>query len=267
VLAALTALGCSREGGRTGTVARVGSAELSREELSNARAGSRHYINDWIVAELLYQEAARRGLTETDAVKRQVNQARKRLAIEALLEQDVYAEDSAAVEPAAVAAYFAASGSSFTLNEDIVHASYVLFGGRDDANAFRTAVLRGTPWDSVLASVRQDSVRKVLQVATRQYFTRATLYPDELWKLARTLGREEVSFVVKTAGGFYVVKAHSVKRQGEQPDLDYVKNEIRARILIGRRRERYDNLIAALRAKHASDIRISIPDTGLSAGE
>ena len=122
-------------------------------------------------------------------------------------------------------------------------------------------------WDTALAAARQDTARKVLQVATRQYFTRATLYPDELWKLARTLGHDEVSFVVRAAGGYYVIKVHSVKRQGEQPDLNYVRNEIRARILVERRREHYDNLVASLRTKHANDIRISIPDTGLSVGE
>jgi parvulin-like peptidyl-prolyl isomerase len=82
------------------------------------------------------------------------------------------------------------------------------------------------------------------------------LYPAELWKLAKNLARDEVSFVVKTDAGYYVLVAHSMKKQGDLPELEYVQKEIRDRILIEQRRTRYNKLLAELKSKHSVEIRL-----------
>lgn len=270
------ASGCGRDGGRKPYVARVDRAELTDEDLSLSRDSlgdyhrqSQDYVNDWIVNELLYQEAIRRGLTEGDEFLKQLEATKKHLAIEALLDREVYAVDTSAVGDEAIAAVYASSAQAYVLRQDVVNASYILFSERDPANAFRSKVLRGTSWNDAVQQVERDSVsrRQLRRVATRQYFTQTSLYPEELWKLARTLGKEEVSFVVKTSDGFCVLKAHGMKRQGDLPDLAYVRNEIRDRLLIEQRKNKYDQLIADLRAKHAVDIRMDHLDTASTPAE
>ena len=262
--------GCGREGGRKSYVARVDRAELTDEDLSLSRDSlgdyhrqSQEYVNDWIVNELLYQEAVRLGLTEGDEFLKQLEATKRHLAIEALLDREVYAIDTSSVSDQAIAAVYASSAKAYALRQDVVNASYVLFSERDPANAFRSKVLRGTSWDDAVQQVERDSIarRQLRRVATRQYFTQSSLYPEELWKLARSLGKEDVSFVVKTNDGFCVLKAHGMKRQGDIPDLAFVRNEIRDRLLIEQRRNRYDQLIADLRAKHSVDIRMDHMDT------
>jgi hypothetical protein len=189
--------------------------------------------------------------------------------VAALLQKEIYSGDSASVTDEAVAERFRSFSDDFVLHEDVVNASYATFNDRDVANAFRSEVLRGLRWHDALWQMESDSARRshLLRTADHQYFTRATLYPEELWKLARTLGTEEVSFVIKTAGGYSVLKLHGVKRQGEVPDLDYVRNDIRERLLIEQRRSRYEQLITTLRARHAVEVHLGHADTTAPASE
>jgi peptidyl-prolyl cis-trans isomerase C len=267
--------GCSREGPSHPYVARVGSVELREDDLAEGadslarvRVKSMAFINEWVVGELLYQEAQRRGLADSDQLRKQLEATRKRLAVEALLDKEVYgAADEVSDDD--VAGAFKKNVASFALREEIARVSYALFSDRDEANQFRAAVLRGSSWEDALAARTRDSVHAhgLRAVARNQYFTQATLFPDELWKLARTLPREEVSYVVKTATGYCVLTVHSVKHVGETPEFDYVKNEVRDRLLIDRRRVRYEQLVSDLRSRHKVEVNLSVADTAGGTGE
>jgi hypothetical protein len=267
--------GCGGEGKGKQFVARVGTSELTEEDLlrdSLAGGGipSREAVNEWIVNELLYLESARRGLTNTDLYRRQVDAAKRRLAIAALLEQELYAPaDSDLVNEAAIAQAFAASAGEFALQEDVVLASYALFADRETANTFRSMLLRGTSWTDAMQVIQSDEKVSplLLQAATRQYFTQQTMVPQQLWKLTRSLGKDEVSFVLTVTPGYYVVKAYSSKRQGEIPDLDYVRTDVRQRLLIDERRARYGRLVTDLRTRHGVELRMDRGDTARAMTE
>jgi len=259
---------CSREPQASVYVARVDGSTLSRDDLaavvdtSTASGSARQYVNDWIITELLYQEATRRGLSDSETLRRQLEQTKKRLAIAALLDKELYGTaDSLTVTDAAVKAYFDSSGSMFTLRQDVIRASYALFSERDAANQFRSLLLRGRSWSDVVGALENDTLLAyhLQQLVTGQYHTASTLYPQELWKLARSLRPGEVSFVLKASSGYYVIQLSGMKLQGETPDLDYVRDEVRNRILMEVRRTRYEKLIAELRARHTVDIRLSEP--------
>ena len=278
VLAAalLLVCGCARESPTRGVVARVGNVGLTREELAHAgdsigipRGASRAFVDEWVVSELLYQEAQRRGLADDPPLLRRLEAARKRFAIDALLEKEVYHGDGEGVTDDAVAAYYKANTPLFVLKEDVARVSYVLFSERDVANIFRTKVLRGTLWDDALRQIRADSVnaRAVLGSSRAQYFTQAMLYPDELWKLARTLAGEEVSFVIKTSAGYYVMIRHSLRRTGEPGEFEYVKNDVRERMLIRQRRALYEKLVADLRGRYPVEVTLGEVDTLPPSGE
>lgn len=260
--------GCSREAERPPYVARVDESVLTEDDLAASRNSpgdvhSREFINNWVTTELLYQEAVRRGLANSVDLQRQLEAVKKQFAINALLEEELYASDTALASDAAIAAWYDSTKNAFLLKEDVVSMSYALFAERDAANAFRARLLRSIPWSSAVAVLQSDSLLRplLLQIATRQYFTHSNLYPEELWKLSRTLAREEVSFVLKTDAGYYVLVAHGVQRTGEIPDLEYVRNEIRDRILIAERRANYEKLLKNLRSTHSVEIHIAPVDS------
>jgi len=264
--------GCGDSGKRGGYVARVNNSvlreddlEFSRDSLGESMAASREFVNSWIVAEMLYQEAQRRGITDAPAFQKQLDLTRKRLAVAALLQQEVYASiDSASVSNEAIAQSFAASQPSFALREDLVLISSILFREREAANGFRSKVFRGVTWEEALRQMRADSAQRlqILRTTTRQYRTRATLYPDELWKLARSLTREEVSFPLRTAEGYYLLRVHQAFRQGEIPPLEYVRTEVREYLLMDLRRQRYEEFVGRMRGRHVVDIREMNADSG-----
>jgi peptidyl-prolyl cis-trans isomerase C len=260
--------GCSREGPSPAYVARVGSVELREDDLAGpadslarARGKSMAYVNEWVVSELLYQEAQRRGMADSDELRKQLEATRKRLAVEALLEKEVYGAGEVSDEE--VSASFKKNVASFTLREDVARVSYALFSDRDPANQFRAVILRGSSWEDAIAG----SQRELRAVARGQYFTQATLFPDELWKLARTLPKEEVSYVVKTSAGYYVLTVHSLRHVGETPEFEYVRNEVRDRLLIERRRARYEQLVSDLRTRHKVEVNLSVADTTSGTGD
>jgi parvulin-like peptidyl-prolyl isomerase len=109
------------------------------------------------------------------------------------------------------------------------------------------------PWSDAVRQLERDSTSRT-QTAENQYFTRSTLYPEELWKLARTLRPGEVSFVVKTEAGYAVLHVNGIRHQGETPDFSYVRDEIRDRLLIDVRRKRYDRLVSDLRSHHSVEV-------------
>ena len=151
VLLLAIAGGCGGPGNKGDYVARVNNAVLTQEDLVVTRdslgaptALSKEYVNEWIVTELLFQEAERRGVPDAPDFQSQLEKTRKRLAVAALLQQEVYgAVDTAAITDEAIASAFKASGDAYALREDVVQATLVLFRDRDAASSFRTTVLQG----------------------------------------------------------------------------------------------------------------------------
>ena len=261
--------GCSRQEPKS-YVARVDRSYLTDAELpaaidsgSGADRQALDFINSWVASELLYQEAVKRGLADTEEIRRRLEQTRKHLAIDALLNEEIYNSDSAQVSEQAVRALFNTNAQDLRLREDVVNLSYIKSSERAAANDFRSRVLRGASWEDALHHMQGDSVLRqaLLQSVQRRYFTKATLYPEELWRLARTLDEEEVSFVLTTNAGSYVLTVHSFKRQGELPDWEYIKDELRERLLIKERRRLYEKLLGKLRKKHTVELYVGTADT------
>lgn len=263
---------CSPEQPAPGYIARVDRSELSEQDLRrtlDAAADNpqrrRDYVNEWILTEMLYQEAVKKGKADTDESRRQLELIRKRMAIAALLEDAVYAAvDTTDISDQSVASYLQRSGDEFLLREDVVHISLAVFTTREAANRFRALLLDGTSWDNAVGITRSDTaVAPLLQeVETMRYHTRGSLYPEDIWKLAVTLRPGEVSFPARVTDGFAVVLTHSLKRQGEAPDFDYVRDEVRSRMLIDLRRQRYEQYVQELRARYTVDVRPDGAETG-----
>ncbi len=248
-------------------VARVGNARLTPEELSKSGSvhtehSSRQYVSNWVTNELLYQEARRNGIPEADDVLQQIEEAKRQLVINAYLEKKVYADEPFDIGDEELSTEFKEHRAAYRLHEDVAKMSFALFEEREPANAFRLKILRGTSWSDAAQQVQSDSETKeqVLRVATQEYFTQSMLYPEELWKIARTLSKEDVSYVVKTSAGYCVVLVHATMKQGELPDFEYAKNEIRERLTIERRKAQYEELLATLRTKYDVDVRLDSVD-------
>ena len=272
LLAIAVLVGCQKPQQPRTPIARIDNRTLTLEEIEARFDSSRgisqaqvhEYIQRWLTNELLYQEAVRRGLDQSDELETRLEDIRRQLAINALLEQEIYNQESAEGE---LRAFYEGNRSQFLLTEDVALVSFLFFRERDQANAFRTTVMRGSSWIQARNQVLSDAQQTlgVVMHADSSYYTATTLLPAELWRVVSSGIRQEPSFPVRTNEGFCILIVWKFTRRGEVADLAYVRDEIRSRLAINRRQQTMDKLLENLRSKHIVQILISsVPQDSLS---
>jgi hypothetical protein len=257
--------GCGQE--KRGTVvAKVGDAELTLEEallaVDTTRAPAalqvRAYALSWVTNELLHQEAKKRGLDHSPSVERQLDDVTRQLAVQALLDQEDQA-DTAAPSDAALREYFSAHAAEFFLREDMVKLNVIVLARREEASALAAAVSGGTAWAVAVDRLRADSTTAptIRFQAAGQFYSRRTLTPPDLWKVASALGVNEVSFPVRVGDAFAVLQLLASIAEGKAAEFEFVRDEVLERLAMERRRSRYDALVAKLRASTPVQVMLS----------
>jgi hypothetical protein len=259
--------GCGGKSGSQQPVARFDGQTLTLDEvvarLDSARGMTQaqvaEYARRWVNDELLYREAVRRGLDDDETMRAQLEQTRRQLAINALLQQEVFTPKSLEAAPEEISQYYAAHLKEFTLPTDVALVSYVMFRDRDAANAFRANVLKGTPWSEALRLTLADPQAASAFVGRidSAYYTASTLLPVELWRVAAAATKPEPSFPIHVNDGFYILSVWKITRQGQVADRDYVEREIRTRLAVDRRRSAYTALLENLRSQHTVELLVS----------
>ncbi len=267
LLVLLWSAGCKKTEPSATPVARLDDRTLTLEEirgqLDSARGISsaelNEYVRRWINKEILYDEAVRRGLDRSESVRARLDEVQRQLAVNALLDEEVYTNGSMEIRPEEIAEYYQAHNAEFRLTSDVALMSFALFRDRDAANNFRTSVLRGATWKDALEQRLADpkEALTILAHVDSTYRTQNTLLPVELWRVASASTKAEPSFPIRTSEGSYVLIVWKLSRQGQIADLPYVEQEIRSRLVIERRQRLLNDLIENLRAKHSVEILVS----------
>lgn len=260
----VSANGCDRTEEPDEYIARVHDEYLTLEMINERldekqglnEAVVREYVNQWLTSELLYQEARRRGLDRDDRVLLPLRDVRRHLAINALLEDEIFAEAYPDISDEQIESYYEVHIDEFTADAPIVEISYVLFDQRNVATSFRNSVVQGADWDAALDAILEntDQGMGVLEIGERGYYHEQDVYPAEIWRAARQLGAGGTSFPVSTTHGFYIVRHHGTIQSGSPYPIDYVSNEIKERLVIEKRQERYEQLVLDLRHRYQIDI-------------
>jgi hypothetical protein len=217
---------------------------------------------------LLFAEARKRSLHQTPEIDTRVNDVRRRLAIQALLDEEIYNAATTRNSEQDIRGYFETHQSEFLLSHDAVLVSFVLMNSRDAATEFRNAVLRGSGWTRASAALLGGTnASHVLAMTDSVYYTQATLAPQELWRVATNIKEGDPSFPVSTANGYYVLIPWKIMRQGQMPELGLVRSEIEQRLTVERRRRKYEGLLANLRASHTVEVFVSgVPSSTPTSG-
>ncbi|HTX19534.1 MAG TPA: peptidyl-prolyl cis-trans isomerase [Bacteroidota bacterium] len=266
-IAAFVALSCSQRTGQSEEIARVDDQTLTREkihEFFDSTAGisevqMRMFARDWVNNEILYQEAKREGLDHSDAVLKNLEDARRQLAINALLDKEVFTESPQSISNAEAAAYFKTHAEEFALRDDIVELSLAVFAEREPAASFRETALEGGGWQAAATAAQAPVGGKTALVTKTDsaFFTQSSLFPPKLWKVATALGPGEVSFPVKTSSGYFVLMLIGSYAHGATPPLEYVADAIKSRLVMQHRQERIAEFLEAARKRHTVQVNIS----------
>jgi hypothetical protein len=262
-------LGCTETQPSGTPVAKVNDHILTVEMIrGNASASQtltqndiQQYAKRWVTNELLYQEAQLRGLDGSDAIQQKLIEAQKQLSIAELLEKEVYSSVMGEIGREDVAAYFQNHSDEFTLHETLIRLSVVIFSEFEPANDFRTAVLSGSDWDAAIDQYRNDATKGLMSYSDSIFYTKSSLYPQELWKVAGALGMSEISFPIKTSVGQIVLRSLGQFKEGTVAPLQFVEVEIRNRLAMERRQKRYQQFLQELRAKHTVTLMFAGSDS------
>lgn len=260
-LAAVLLASCGKSHTDEGTLARVGSEKLTMENAQRDIDTSQgpvnrqlpKYIGAWVNDELLYQEAQRKGIEKSDQFRKRMEGLQRQLAVQALLQQTVYS-DTEGLDDAAVKAYFDAHASEFFVRENMMKLNIIGFTSRDLASEFAAGMAQDNSWQDAVQRAKNTDASSIIAIPSNQYYAQRTLFPPELWKVAGTLNINEVSFPIKTNLGYFLIQLLGVIPQGKAGELDVVRDEVRGRMLIERRRQKYQEFLGSLRKRNDVEI-------------
>ncbi|HLP14952.1 MAG TPA: peptidylprolyl isomerase [Bacteroidota bacterium] len=267
-------LSCSKPAPAARELARVNDAPLTKDMIESraedprqlSEAQIRMYANRWVISELLFQEAKRQGLDESESVKRSLEDAHKQLAVAALLEKEVIAISPADVSAEQVQAYYEKHLDEFTAQEPTLWLQTVVLRNRRSGEEFHDrALARDGGWSRAMEE--QKAANNVAGSADSVIHTQSTLYPSELWRLATAMKLHDVSFPVKTSAGYFVMRLLGSLKRGDAMPLAIIEPRIRERLSVELRQQRYSDLIESLRKKNNVQLFYAEKDTLAATGE
>jgi len=261
------ACSCIRKTKRAPFVARVNNQYLTPERVKGSLNTDAHatdpqtrdFVSQWVNTALLYEEAKAEGLDQSAQVTETLEEMKVQLAVNRLLEKELYADQYAAVTEDEVQAYYHQHKDVYMLAENLAKVRFVLFANRDAATRFRGLLTKGKSWDESLENVSDDSTFKaaIIERVDSQYVKRSTARSQELWKTIAQLRVGDVPQITRDDAGYYVVDLLQMQQAGEVADLASVVGEIRDRVLVEKRQKVFIELLNQLKRKYSVEVNLA----------
>jgi peptidyl-prolyl cis-trans isomerase C len=258
--------GCGRGAGTEGEIlVSIGSTHITVDDF-NERVASlperyrevvkrrkAAYIQELINDTLLYQQALRMGLDRDEDVKKVLEEAKKKILIAKLLENEI--ESAIDTTEEEIASYYEDNRSRYTMPE-IMRASHILVNSIDGARAILEELQRGVLFEEAARARSLDPTAQ--KGGDIGYFPKGQLMP-EFEQACSRLSVGETSDVVRTSLGYHIIKLTDRRPPTERP-IEDVREEISLRIRENKRRERFNDLLAQLK----SSTEINVNEEALS---
>ncbi|HXX57982.1 MAG TPA: peptidylprolyl isomerase, partial [Thermodesulfovibrionales bacterium] len=199
----------------SGYLAKVGSATITPDDLSREMkglpeqiqkmfagpAGTEKFVDELVKKEMLYQEAKKKGLENSDDYKKKLEDFKKLTLIGTLLQKEV--EEKAKVSDKEVRDYYDAHKNELTANNQ-VRASHILVKTEDEANKIMEQLKKGADF-AKLAKEKSIDKGSAANGGDLGYFSRGQMVP-EFEKAAFALKKGEIGGPLKTQYGYHIIK-------------------------------------------------------------
>jgi peptidyl-prolyl cis-trans isomerase C len=226
-------------------------AYLPTEETGVLTAEERKtYFDRWVATQLLYEEASRNGMGLSEEIDRKIEQYRKDLVADHLVEQVLKAQ--AVVSRDEVMAYYRAHQAEFNLEFRVSH---ILCNTPEEAEE-ALEMLKTRPFSWVARKTSVD--RHTGAGGDLGYLSKGNMLP-EFESVVFKMRVGEVSDVIESEFGYHILKLIDVRTMSNEPSFETVAPEISRQLLLEKRVAVYDSLITALVAR----ANIEVVDPGL----
>jgi peptidyl-prolyl cis-trans isomerase C len=249
-LAILSGCGSSSKNKST-VVAKVGDSELTvRDILKNipddpalkvSGVQVEQYVQRWIDSEVIYQEAIRSGIMNSQEMKERIEKLTRDAVISAYLDEMV--ESKATVTPDEIRQFYEENKESFVREDNQYHVLVILTDSYQNANALRRRIINGEDFAQV---ARDNSLDASKQAGGDLGWVTLDQLSPALARTIPSLSLKRISTPVNTEVGYEIVQMLDVRKRGELKTLDEVKDVITMRLLTMKKERRYNDLVSNL---------------------
>jgi len=240
-------------------VAKVNDSYLTEKKLSDlvdsqfvSEKSRSVVIKNWIRQEILFQEAIKEGLTETDDFKATLENTKKQLAAALVLEKFAASTQTQFTEEE-LENFFEENESSFKLPFNTYFLNRIDFSNRDSAVEFRTALIMNG-WAGAINETKQHT--NVVNLQDSILVSEQDIQPVRLLRILEGLYPLEISIVIPDERGYYsVVQLLDKYSAGSVPSFNAVKNEVNRRYKSALTELAVENYINELYSKSEIDLR------------
>ncbi|MEE9448789.1 MAG: peptidylprolyl isomerase [Ignavibacteriaceae bacterium] len=258
LLTAALIAGCQESSDKTDYVARVNDSYLSGNDLleildsanvdDNFKA---EVIRNWILKELLYQEAISEGILNKRDFKNILEKSKKELAGSILL-KNFSSNVTLDYQPREVEEYYTLNKREFNFRSNSFKLNIATFSNQNNAVQFRFLLL-SSGWDEALSQHSDDAT--LLSVSDGIILSEQDIYPQKLARIVNGLRPPEISIVISDDAGYHTVaQVLNNFKKGTIPPFDIIKESVEERFIADKKKQLLDNYIDELYSK--SDIEI-----------
>ena len=224
---------CSESQKPESYVARVNDSYLTETDLSElidsqyvSGKSRASVIKNWVRQEVLFQEAAKQGLTGTKEYLNTIEETKRELAA-ALLLNNFNKSFKPEYTNNDLLNYYNKSRTSFRLPFNSYFLNQINFSDRDIAVQFRTAVIT-SGWNEAVDEFGSDTA--LINVSNKILIPEQDVYPGKLLRILEGLYPLEISIVIPDDRGYYTVVQLLDKYFAESvPPFDAVKSVVEKR--------------------------------------
>ncbi|MCK5147587.1 peptidyl-prolyl cis-trans isomerase [bacterium] len=243
---------CTNRSEEADVVARVGKICLTRQDLSKQLVWEgftpeqkNQYIERWINREVLFQEAQRLGLENSEELALELELVKKNFLIKKLLERTFL--EKILVDEEMVNSYYNKHEDLFKIQEDQVHLLHILTATREDANLARQAIQAGKAFNEV-AKEYSTGIFKV-KGGDMGFISKNDVIP-EVRRIAFGTRIGGLSRVLKSDYGYHLLQVVDKWKKDDLKPLESVHEEIVARLKASKERQVYFDLLYQLQNKN-----------------
>lgn len=250
-------IGCTKNAEKVDYVAKVNTTYLTKNDLAmladttELRASNEEVIRNWILKELLFQEAKKEGIVDAKAFKYKIDNSRKELAGSLLLQN--FSESQKIIAPErALKDYYEINSREFKQSYNAYYLNIIRFDDYDRAVQFRSFLLENN-WENAVAEFKNDT--SIIRVRTAVTINEQDLYPIKLSRLVQALQPQEISIVISENSGYHSVVQVLDKFPKETiPPFEAIRDKVEKRYKAGQLKELINKYIDDLYTKNHVDI-------------
>ena len=250
--------GCTRKSKITEpALAKVGSSVLTKEDarkaipehlfMRDSVSAYQQYREDWINHQILLQEAYRLRIHRQSDVVERLSDIREDYITKAAqdyiiseLNKDLVISDEEARN------YYQQNKDNFVLEERYIRYRHVIAASLEDAENAKEDLMKGIEWEVV---ARNFSLNSDMAVSESERFWPESAAATDAPIMSRYLGvigLSEISPIEKIGNEFHFVQLLEERAKGEHPDLDWLIDQIKAWLLLEKRRVAFNTYLKNL---------------------